>query len=36
MMVSGGLSWETIDQQIKQSRKNADPLAMIIHKINWL
>jgi hypothetical protein len=36
MMVSRGLSWEIINKQIKQSRKNADPPAIIINKINWL
>ena len=34
-MLSSGISWQQIQRMIKDERKNNNPLAAIIHKINF-
>lgn len=34
-MLSSGISWQQINRMIKDERKNNNPLAAIIHKINF-
>eukprot|EP00828_Plagiopyla_frontata_P019668 TRINITY_DN2513_c0_g1_i7.p1 TRINITY_DN2513_c0_g1~~TRINITY_DN2513_c0_g1_i7.p1 ORF type:complete len:173 (-),score=50.51 TRINITY_DN2513_c0_g1_i7:145-603(-) len=34
-MQKSGLNWEQISKMINDSKKNGDPLANLIHSINW-
>lgn len=34
-MLSSGISWQQVNRMIKDERKNNNPLAAIIHKINF-
>ena len=35
-MINGGLNREKITKMINEGRKEGDPFANIIHKINWV
>ena len=34
-MVEGGIGWDKIQKMINQSKKNGDPIANMIFKINF-